>query len=129
MTIDLRDEPVLRGVERVSRPGDSDRVALLKDGDGTGLLRDGPWLSENARRVYIELIGVDWFKRLKLADKIERGDADQSNDEQDTLYETYAALVDMSIDLFNMVSRRDERIAELEREVQGFIEDAAGEDL
>jgi hypothetical protein len=93
------------------------------------LLRDGPWLSENARRTYQELIGPDFLKRFKLADKIERGDADQSSDEQDILYETYPDLVDLATDLFNMVSRRDERIVELEREVQAYAEAEAGASL
>jgi hypothetical protein len=60
---------------------------------------------------------------------VERGDADQSSDEQDILYETYPDLVDLATDLFNMVSRRDERIVELEREVQAYAEAEAGASL
>lgn len=117
--MDLRHEPALSGHEQLTRAGES-RLQDLRDGT---LLRDGPWLSENARSLYQELIGVDWTKRLTLADVIERGAAQETEAEHDTLYESYPDILNTVIDLFNMVSRRDETIAALKAE----RDDAAAE--
>ena len=111
--MDLRHEPILSGHEQLTRAGES-RLQDLRDGT---LLRDGPWLSENARSLYQELIGVDWTKRLTLADVIERGAAKETEAEHDTLYESYPDILDTVIDLFNMVSRRDEQIEALEAQI------------
>lgn len=117
--VDLRQEMLLRGHEITSAGrGDSRVGALMSSEDG--LLRAGPWLSPNARKMYQELTGPDWLKYLKLADKIEQGDADQSNDEQDTLYDGMPVLTDTVIDLFNMVSRRDEQIDALNAQLDSL---------
>lgn len=126
--IDLREEPLLGAHSRTTAAIDGDRVLLLRDPQ-YGLFREGEWLSENAKRTLQALIGPDWLKYLTLADKLDNGNGDQSSAEQDTLYEGFPIITDMAIDLFNMVSRRDERIAQLEDEVQGYYEAQAGEDL
>lgn len=118
--MDLRHEPILSGHEQLTRAGES-RLQDLRDGT---LLRDGPWLSENARSLYQELIGVDWTKRLSLADVIERGAAKETEAEHDTLYESYPDILDAVIDLFNMVSRRDEAIATLRAERDDAADEA-----
>lgn len=112
--IDLRSEPALSGHEQLSGVRESRFQALL---DGS-LLRDSPLLSDNARRLYQELIGVDWTKRFKLADRIEIGGARENEDEHDTLYEAFPEMVDLIVDLFGMISRRDEAIAGLGAKVQ-----------
>lgn len=122
--MDLRHEPALSGHEQLTRAGES-RLQDLRDGT---LLRDGPWLSENARSLYQELIGVDWTKYLTLADVIERGDAKETETEHDTLYGSYPDILDTVIDLFNMVSRRDETIARLLEEVADPVDAARFDD-
>ena len=110
--IDLRHEPALSG-EHMTRSGESRYDDLI-----TGaLLRDGPWLSANARTQLQEMVGSAWIEPLKLADRIEDGGAFENDAEHDLLYESYPDLIDTVIDLFNMVSRRDEQIAALESQL------------
>lgn len=117
--VDLRQEMLLRGHEITSAGRGDSRVGALMSSEDA-LLRAGPWLSPNARKQYQELIGPDWLKYLKLADKLDRGEGDQSNDEQDTLYDGFPALTDTVIDLFNMVSRRDEQIEVLNAQLDAL---------
>ncbi|USN16092.1 hypothetical protein PAPPERLAPAPP_03510 [Brevundimonas phage vB_BpoS-Papperlapapp] len=112
-TIDLSHEPSMGGREWTASARDN-RVQSLLVG---ALLRDGPWLSPNARTQVQEMKGDDWVKVLLLADVIENGDARQDDAEHDLLYETYPDLVDTVIDLFNMVSRRDEQINALQHQL------------
>lgn len=86
------------------------------DAVSAGDLRDGPWLSPNARRQLEDLKGARWAEALRLADRIEAGAAFDDEAEHDVLYETYPLLIDTVLDLFNMVSRRDEQIARRRQE-------------
>ncbi|UTC28857.1 hypothetical protein MARCHEWKA_03450 [Brevundimonas phage vB_BpoS-Marchewka] len=112
-TIDLRHEPALGDSEWTMRSDASRVQSLLVN----ALLRDGPWLSPNARTQLQEMKSDDWVKTLLLADVIENGDARQDDAEHDLLYESYPDLVDTVIDLFNMVSRRDEQINALQHQL------------
>lgn len=128
--IDLRHEPTFYAHNRTSAAIQGDRVGLLNDAN-FGLLHDDDekTFSENTKRTRAQMTGERWVKFYALADKLDAGDGDQSNDEQDTLYEGFPVIVDTAIDLFNMLARRDARIADLEREVQAYVEAEAGESL
>lgn len=83
------------------------------------LFRDGHWLSPNARLQLVEMNDPKWRKVFALADKIEDGRASVDDAELDVLYEMFPAVVDAMIDLFNMVSRRDETYQTMMDDAQG----------
>lgn len=114
--IDLRLDSA-RSDEWNARSGESRYQDLLAG----VLLRDGPWLSPNARAQLVAMFGAAWVEPLKLADRIESGRARETEDEHDVLYETYPDLIDTVIDLFNMVSRRDETIETLRQERDSLV--------
>lgn len=126
--IDLRHEPALGRINFTTSNLQANRIQLL-DRSGSPLLQYDLHMSENAKRVRERLTSVEGVKYLALADKLDRGDADQRGDEQDTLYEGFPQLVDLVIDLFNMVARRDDHINDLESAIDLMHQDAAGEDI
>lgn len=94
----------------------STRVQELLEGS---LFRDGYWLSPNARLQLVEMNDPKWRKVFALADKIEDGRASVDDAELDVLYEMFPTVVDTMIDLFNMVSRRDETYQTMMDDAQG----------
>jgi len=75
--------------------------------------RDHPLLSANAKKMLESFQSEKWQQRFRLADRIESGHATESEAEVDALYTAFPEMLNEIIDLFNMVSRRDELIAKL----------------
>ena len=107
--IDLRHEPCLGAHERVFEGG--------SDLPSSGYLRQHAELSENAARIAAELDGREFGDLIRLSNTIDAGRATGKGDEAEAVYDAFPILVRRVIDLFNMVSRRDEAIAELEAAV------------
>lgn len=114
--IDLREEPSLGLHEVTAASAEGDRFG---DAD---ILRVHERMSPNAERVLAQLQGEDFRALMLVADRVEAGKG-LSEPEEEVIYDQLPGAVDLILDLFNMVSRRDERIAELEEQ----IEDAAME--
>ena len=98
--IDLRDEPCLRATEATAASLSGRRFVSFENFIRT----EG--LSDNAFRVLDTLKGGDFKAMLMLADSMEEGRA-LSGAEDLHLYDTLPAVVDLVLDLFNMVARRD----------------------
>ena len=98
--IDLRDEPCLRATEATAASLSLER----RTGFDAFIRTSG--LSDNAARVVKTLKG-DFFQAiLEIADRMEAGQA-LSEAEDDLVYENLPDVVDLVLDLFNMVARRD----------------------
>lgn len=94
----------------------TNRVQELLEGS---LFRDGDWLSPNAALQLVEMREPKWREVFALADKIEDGRATVNDTELDVLYDMFPAVIDTVIDLFNMVSRRDETYQTMMDDAQG----------
>lgn len=83
-----------------------------------GTFRDTDHPSENLKTLIAQLQEKPVVEAMALADRIDiHGTGDMSReDNQDIAYEALPILVDSAIDAANMVGRRDDRIAELEKD-------------
>lgn len=98
--IDLRDEPCLRQTEALASTLAGRRFAGLDDFVRT------TELSDNAAKVLDQIKGDDFKAMLMIADTMEAGRGLSEADDLH-LYETLPEVVDLVLDLFNMVARRD----------------------
>lgn len=108
--IDLRDEPCLGFTERVFSLG---KPSIMPDD-----LRLHDDLSANAQKMATELSTPEFAEAVRLRNIIEGGNATGSDDEVEAVYDAYVLMTDRVLDLFAMVSRRDEQIALLRVEIQ-----------
>lgn len=106
--VDLRHEPGLGARNATAAAYADDRESFLRE-----MTRQSSRLSENAQRFVDEFRAgdVEFAAALRLADRIEAGDAKEDEAEHDLLYRQFPKMVDRVIDLFLMVARRDEQIA------------------
>lgn len=111
--IDLRAEPCLRPVEATAASLRGDRFAGFDE-----FIRTAE-LSDNAACVLDTLKSDDFKAMLLIADHMEAGRA-ISEAEDMHVYEQVPEIVDLVLDLFNMVARRDELIAELREQISGY---------
>lgn len=105
------------------------RFEVLYESQREAPFRDSPDLSINARKMFEAFHTPKWLEREELVRKIDSGYAEETEKEVGFLYDSMPEMMGEIIDLFNMVSRRDEEIARLNREIEAMSEAAAGASL
>jgi hypothetical protein len=98
-------------------------MSLTDDIDAEGPRAKGYWIQEhsylspNALVLLHYILSPPFQAMMDLVSVIDAGDAEENEAEHDLLYDNIAEVVDTVCDLYNMVRRRDQYIAQLEAQI------------